>query len=100
MKTLTIADARKSLGRWLKEAANGADIGIVVGEDIVALRKVEAAALNDSQRPYGATPEELKRFDHAVERNLRAERRAGTLMKFKSVAELKEAVRHPPCHSR
>src|SRR5207247_1722912 len=40
MKTLTITDAKKNLGRWLTAAARGEDIGIICGADIVALRKV------------------------------------------------------------
>ena len=31
MKTLTITDAKKNLGRWLVAAARGEDIGIVCG---------------------------------------------------------------------
>jgi antitoxin (DNA-binding transcriptional repressor) of toxin-antitoxin stability system len=41
MKTLTITEAKRSLGRWLSAAARGEDIGIVTGADIIALRKVE-----------------------------------------------------------
>jgi antitoxin (DNA-binding transcriptional repressor) of toxin-antitoxin stability system len=32
MKTLTITDAKKNLGRWLAAAARGEDIGIVSGD--------------------------------------------------------------------
>jgi antitoxin (DNA-binding transcriptional repressor) of toxin-antitoxin stability system len=59
MKTLTITDAKKNLGRWLAAAARGEDIGIVCGSDIVALRKVEvestvcAAAIRRSPRAGG-----------------------------------------------
>jgi hypothetical protein len=41
MKTITITEAKRSLGRYLKQAAAGADIGIVTGADIISLRKVE-----------------------------------------------------------
>jgi hypothetical protein len=41
MKTLTITDAKKNLGRWLNAAARGEDSGIISGADIIALRKVE-----------------------------------------------------------
>jgi antitoxin (DNA-binding transcriptional repressor) of toxin-antitoxin stability system len=41
MKTITITEAKRSLGRYLKQAAAGEDIGIVSGADIISLRKVE-----------------------------------------------------------
>lgn len=41
MKTLTITEAKKNLGRWLVAAASGDDVGIILGADIIALRKVE-----------------------------------------------------------
>ena len=41
MKTITITEAKRSLGRYLKQAAAGIDIGIVSGADIISLRKVE-----------------------------------------------------------
>jgi len=41
MKTITITEAKRSLGQYLKQAAAGEDIGIVSGADIISLRKVE-----------------------------------------------------------
>jgi antitoxin (DNA-binding transcriptional repressor) of toxin-antitoxin stability system len=41
MKTITITEAKRSLGRYLKQAAAGEEIGIVSGADIISLRKVE-----------------------------------------------------------
>jgi len=41
MKTLTITEAKKNLSRWLAAAAQGQDVGIVCGADIIALRKIE-----------------------------------------------------------
>ncbi len=41
MKTITITEAKRSLGRYLKQAAAGQEIGIVSGADIISLRKVE-----------------------------------------------------------
>ena len=41
MKTITITEAKRSLGQFLKRAAAGEDIGIVSGANIIALRKVE-----------------------------------------------------------
>jgi len=44
MKTITITEAKRSLGRYLKQAAAGEDIGIVSGADIISLRKVAVVA--------------------------------------------------------
>jgi antitoxin (DNA-binding transcriptional repressor) of toxin-antitoxin stability system len=55
MKTLTITDAKKHLGRWLAAASRGEDIGIVCGAEIIALRKVEVESTDYAQREYGAT---------------------------------------------
>jgi antitoxin (DNA-binding transcriptional repressor) of toxin-antitoxin stability system len=41
MKTLTITDARKNLGQWLKAAAQGEEIAIISGADIIGLKKIE-----------------------------------------------------------
>jgi prevent-host-death family protein len=41
MKTITITEAKRSLGQYLKQAAAGEDIGIVSGSDIISLRKAE-----------------------------------------------------------
>jgi len=41
MKTITFTEAKRSLGRYLKQAAAGEDIGIATGADIISLRKVE-----------------------------------------------------------
>lgn len=57
MKTLTITDAKKNLGKWLAAAAHGEDIGIVCGADIIALCKVEVESTDYAQREYGVTPD-------------------------------------------
>ncbi len=41
MKTITITEAKRSLGQYLKRAAAGEEIGIVSGADIISLRKVD-----------------------------------------------------------
>ena len=46
MKTVTITEAKKHLGTYLKEAADGANIGIVCGARVVALRPVEVTSLD------------------------------------------------------
>ena len=46
MKTVTITEAKKHLGAYLKEAADGANIGIVCGARIVALRPVQVTSMD------------------------------------------------------
>jgi antitoxin (DNA-binding transcriptional repressor) of toxin-antitoxin stability system len=71
MKTLTITDAKKNLGRWLAAAARGEDIGIVCGADIVALRKVEVQSTDYAQREYGVTPEQVSKLEKAIDQRYR-----------------------------
>src|SRR5258708_20190738 len=68
MKTLTITDAKKNLGRWLSAAIRGEEIGIVSGANIVALRKVEVEAGGDfdyGMREHQGPPKELQPFRQA-----------------------------------
>ena len=67
MKTLTITDAKKNLGRWLAAAARGEDIGIICGADIVALRKVAVESTDYAQREYGATADQVATLEKATE---------------------------------
>ena len=79
MKTLTITDAKKNLGRWLQAAARGEDIGIVCGADIVALRKVDIESTDYAQREYGATPEQMAALEKATEERYRRLKRSRKL---------------------
>jgi antitoxin (DNA-binding transcriptional repressor) of toxin-antitoxin stability system len=80
MKTLTITDAKKNLGRWLAAASRGEDIGIVCGADIIALRKVEVESTDYAQREYGATPEQVDILEKATDRRYRTLKRARKLV--------------------
>lgn len=71
MKTLTITDAKKNLGRWLAAAARGEDIGIVCGADIVALRRVDVESVDYAQREYGASAQQVAVLEKATERRFR-----------------------------
>ena len=79
MKTLTITDAKKNLGRWLAAAARGEDIGIVCGADIVALRKVNVESTDYAEREYGAAPEQVAALERATERRYRRLKRGKKL---------------------
>ena len=82
MTTLTITKARANLSAWLEKAKQGEDIGIVSGEQIVALRPVTVSSDDYAWREYGATPAELRRFEKRMERELAAERKRGGIKRF------------------
>lgn len=46
MKTVTITEAKKHLGAYLKGAVDGQNIGIICGNRVVALRPVEVTSLD------------------------------------------------------
>ena len=79
MKTLTITDAKKNLGRWLAAAARGDDIGIICGADIVALRKVDVESTDYAQREYGATAAQVAVLENATEQRYQRLKRSKKL---------------------
>jgi antitoxin (DNA-binding transcriptional repressor) of toxin-antitoxin stability system len=80
MKTLTITDARKNLSRWLAAAAQGQDIGIICGSDIIALRKVEVESTDYVHREYGATSGQVAALDEATDKRYRRLKQSGKLV--------------------
>jgi antitoxin (DNA-binding transcriptional repressor) of toxin-antitoxin stability system len=82
MTTLSITKARANLSALLEKAKRGEDIGIVSGDQIVALRPVTVSSDDYAWREYGATPEELDRFEKRVEKSVSAERKRGTIKRF------------------
>ncbi len=91
MKTLTITDAKKNLGRWLAAASRGEDIGIVCGADIIALRKVEVESTDYAQREYGATADQVAALERATDRHYRRLKRTGKLVTV-TVEELRKML--------
>ena len=91
MKTLTITDAKKNLGRWLEAAARGEDIGIVCGASIVALRKVDIESTDYAQREYGVTPEQVAVLEKATERRYRSLKR-GKKLGLTTAQELRKLI--------
>jgi antitoxin (DNA-binding transcriptional repressor) of toxin-antitoxin stability system len=80
MKTLTITDAKRNLGRWLAAAARGEDIGIVAGADIIALRRVEVESLDYARREYGASAQQVAALEKATDRRYRQLKGSGKLV--------------------
>jgi antitoxin (DNA-binding transcriptional repressor) of toxin-antitoxin stability system len=91
MKTLTITDAKKNLGRWLAAAARGEDIGIVCGSDIIALRKVEVQSTDYAQREYSARPGQVVALEKATEQRYRGLKRGKKLMSI-TAGELRKML--------
>lgn len=90
MKTLTITEAKKNLGKWLSAAGRGEEIGIISGSKIFAINPVEVRTKNwwDAmpvdveylRTEYGVTPAQAERaFAHHF-REMEKERRAGKLI--------------------
>ena len=80
MKTLTITEAKKNLGRWLAAAARGEEIGIISGADVIALRKVAVEATDYAQREYGVSPEQVRVVEEATDARYRQLKRTGKLV--------------------
>jgi hypothetical protein len=83
MKTLTITDARQNLGHWLKLAANGAEVGVIVGSDIIALRKVEIQSADYAYQEYGLSPLQVQEAEERIDTKVKAEKRAKTVKEFR-----------------
>jgi antitoxin (DNA-binding transcriptional repressor) of toxin-antitoxin stability system len=83
MKTLTITDARQNLGHWLKLAAKGEDVGVIVGSEIIALRKVNIQSADYAYQEYGLSPLQVQEAEDRIDAKVRAERRAKTVKEFK-----------------
>jgi antitoxin (DNA-binding transcriptional repressor) of toxin-antitoxin stability system len=82
MTTLTVTKARANLSELLERAKRGEDIGIVSGDQIVALRSVTVSSDDYAWREYGATPAELTRFEKQVEQQIATERKRGKIKRF------------------
>ena len=97
MKTLTITEARKNLGKWLAAAVNGDDVAIINGATCVALRPVQIEAADYAWREYGANGAELKKFQERVSAEVDRLLRRGRLIRvpenkeeaFEKIAGLK-----------
>jgi antitoxin (DNA-binding transcriptional repressor) of toxin-antitoxin stability system len=83
MKTLTVTTARQNLGHWLKLAAKGEDVGVIVGADIIALRKVPVQAADYAYEEYGLTPAQVQEAGQRIDAQIKRERRAKTVKEFK-----------------
>jgi antitoxin (DNA-binding transcriptional repressor) of toxin-antitoxin stability system len=83
MKTLTVTTARQNLGHWLRLAAKGEEVGVVIGSDIIALRKVPVQAADYAYEEYGLTPAQVEEAGQRIDAGIKRERRAKTIKEFK-----------------
>lgn len=79
---MTVSKARANLSALLEKAKKGEDIGILSGDQIVALRPVTVSSDDYAWREYGVTPTEMQRFEKRMERVIRQERRRGQVKRF------------------
>ena len=82
MKTLSVTEGRQNLGRWLKRALNGQDVGFLVDGRVVALRPVEVDSTDYVLHEYGVTEQQAERAFQAVRADVRRARRAGATQPF------------------
>lgn len=82
MTTLSPTQARTNLSSLLKRAAKGEDIGILHGDQVIALRPVAVHSDDYALREYGVTEEELSRFVHRTKQQIARDRKAGKMKVF------------------
>lgn len=84
MTTLSPTKARTNLTHWLKRAAKGEDVGILCGDQIIALRpvKVFSEDFDYAKREYGVTDAELEAFAKRSDQEIAKDRKAGRIRRF------------------
>jgi len=82
MQTLSPTKARSNLTFWLKAAACGEDVGILYGDQIIALRPVTVESTDYALREYGATEAEVSRLSVQAHEEIQKNRRAESLKTF------------------
>ena len=82
MTTLSPTQARSNLSSLLKRAAKGEDIGILHGDQVIALRPVTVHSDDYALREYGVTEEQLDRFVKRTKQQIARDRKAGKMKTF------------------
>lgn len=82
MQTLSPTKARSNLTFWLKAAACGEDVGILYGDQIIALRPVTVESTDYALREYGASEAEVHRLSDQAHEEIQENRRSGSLKTF------------------
>jgi len=82
MQTLSPTKARSNLTFWLKAAAGGEDVGILYGDQIIALRPVTVESTDYAFREYGASEADVRRLSLQAHEEIQENRRRGSLKTF------------------
>jgi antitoxin (DNA-binding transcriptional repressor) of toxin-antitoxin stability system len=82
MTTLSPTQARTNLSSLLKRAAKGEDIGILHGDQVIALRPVKIHSDDYALREYAIKEKELARFVKRMDKEIAREYKAGTVKRY------------------
>ncbi len=82
MTTLSPTKARANLTSWLKRAVAGEDIGILIGDNVVALRPVKVESTDYAWTEYGLTKAEMKRISKNLDAEIKKDRKAGKYLTY------------------
>ena len=82
MTTLSPTQARSNLSSLLKRAAKGEDIGILHGDQVIALRPVTVHSDDYAFQEYGVTEVELDAFVRRTRKHIARHRKAGKMTEF------------------
>jgi antitoxin (DNA-binding transcriptional repressor) of toxin-antitoxin stability system len=82
MTTLSPTQARSNLSSLLKRAAKGEDIGILHGDQVIALRPVKVYSDDYAFQEYAITEKQLARFVKRMDKEIAREYKAGTVKRY------------------
>ena len=82
MTTLSPTQARTNLSSLLRRAAKGEDIGILHGDQVIALRPVKVHSDDYALREYGVTEAELDTFVRRTKQRIARHRKSGKMIPF------------------
>jgi antitoxin (DNA-binding transcriptional repressor) of toxin-antitoxin stability system len=82
MTTLSPTQARTNLSSLLKRAAKGEDIGILHGDQVIALRPVKVYSDDYALREYAMSDKELTRFVKRMDKEIAREYKVGTVKRY------------------
>src|SRR5438552_2136349 len=80
--TLSPTQARVNLSSLLRRAANGEDIGILHGGQVIALRPVTVHSDDYAFREYGVTQKEIDLFVRRTDAQIKRDRKAGKMKRY------------------
>ena len=82
MKTLSVTEGRQNLGRWLKRALHGDDVGFLMDGRVVALRPVEVHSEDYVLHEYSVTEKQADKAHNAVKADIKKARATGAMKPF------------------